>query len=168
MKSFKNIQKLSPSPLNTAFAAILLGFQLLMSTQTTWADAPYRAVSEDYAWLRRLTVKAFACTIQPVQIRSSAPAIFEPIQSICEETLEISENTAHFHIRGTLLSIVLEDSEGSDNHDLNDVYLNYGDREDQSVLIARNVLAYGDPILALLQVTGENPEKLRKIIAKTP
>ena len=117
----------------------------------------------DHAWLKALSQKAVRCAEQPTIIKENGGKAYNPLRSHCQDEMVVADDTVHFHISGIGFSVRVEENKNSDGNDLNDVYLLYSNREDQAVLVAHGVLSFGDPVLALLLVTGRGSESIQEV-----
>jgi hypothetical protein len=122
----------------------------------------FASESVDHALLQKLAQLSLKCAHQPVSVSRTGNKVLNPIESHCSE-LQISADRAEFSLEGRHFTILVKDSALADGGDLNDVYLQYDSREDQEVAIASTVLAFGDPVSALLMSTGQSPDQLPQV-----
>jgi hypothetical protein len=123
------------------------------------------ATPADIDLVQKLASRLVACAEQPVgRNERTGNVSLGALRSHCD-SVTVADDRVELTNAGQLYTFVIEDSELSDGGDLNDLYLQYGSREDQEVQIARNVLAFGDPVLATLIVTGHKADELPQVSA---
>ena len=144
---------------------IALAFAMGATTQANAEISALRGNSADLAWVERLATRILECGEQPVIVKRSGKLIYRPVRSRCSDVV-ISQDSVHFHMGSGSFTVQVQPNEHADGNDLNDVFLLYNDREDQSVVIAQAVLSFGDPALALVKAAGHGEEELRQVLRK--
>src|SRR4051812_48392835 len=112
-------------------AAVVLGLGLTSSA--------FASSGADPALVQKLGEMASVCAEQPNGV----------FRSHCD-ALKIVGASAEFNVEGRAITVLVRDNENSDGGDLNDVFVQLDSRE---VTLARNVLSFGDPVLAVLIVS---------------
>lgn len=112
--------------------------------------------------LAALATKALECTHQPFALKRGGHKKYGPVRSHCGD-VQISEGRAEIRLHGRTYAVLVQDNENADGGDLNDLYVEFDAREDASALVQPNLLAFSDPIVALLLAAGLAPESLPEI-----
>jgi hypothetical protein len=150
------------------FKQIILFAQIsLVSLAVSAPCAMAQLSAPDTLLLKDLARISISCAEQPYKISQVGKKVYSRLRSHCK-ALRISEDRAELRVNGHIYALVLKDNELADEGDIGDLYLQFDAREDQEVLIQNSVLAFGDPVLALLLVSGESPEQVREILESNP
>ena len=126
------------------------------------ASAAHAAVEPTL--VQRLAKTVLSCVVQPYGINShTGNRIFGSLRSHCE-SVTISQDRANVKLDGRTYTLLIKDSALSDDGDLDDLFIQYDAREDQEVQVAANILAFGDPALSLLLVSGHKADELPQVL----
>lgn len=141
------------------FAAVL-PLSLTLAVCTAHAAEP----TVEPALLQRLAKTVLGCVEQPYAVNGrTGNKVFGALRSHCAQ-VEISQDRANVLLNGRTYTVLVKDSELSDGGDLNDLFVQFDAREDQEVQFASNVLAFGDPALSILLVTGHKADELPQVL----
>jgi hypothetical protein len=147
------------------FIALSLSLSLSLATLTSGLSSASAQAGEafDFTLVNELARTALACAHQPYALTRTGKKIYGSLKSGCNE-LRISLDRAQFSLQGRVFTVVVKESEYSDDGDLNDLYVQYDAREDQEVLIRKNVLSFGDPVLAVLLTSRHSVSELPEVM----
>ncbi len=132
-------------------------FLLLLTSMTSTPFA--QAATDPSELMRAFSEVALKCGVQTFRIPPEGNPINFAIVSRCAE-MRTSRDRAMFLVDGRRFTVIMKESEFSDGGDIQDVYIQYNSDKNQEVLVAQNVLAFGDPVLAVLLLTGHSCSEL--------
>ena len=165
-KKFKSLQTLSA--LITAAAITLTSTAAIKIVSTTaYADGALLAMNPtnaiDAALIQALALKALQCAYQPYAVKRNGNKSYGQVRSHCSEVV-IQENRAEFNLEGRHFTLITQENENSDGGDLNDLLIQFDAQKDTEVVVQKNLLAFSDPIVALLLAAGHAPEELPEVL----
>jgi hypothetical protein len=102
------------------------------------------------------------CAYQPYKLTQSGNKKYGNVRSFCA-SLEIVKNTARYDLPTGPYAVIAAESEHADQGDLNDVYLQIPTHQNQAFEIQKNILAYSDPVMAVLMIAGDSVEALPEV-----
>jgi hypothetical protein len=113
--------------------------------------------------VQALAQTALQCLEQPYGLTRSGRKVMGTLRSRCAHVV-ISQDRAVIDLLGRSFTVLIKDSETSDGGDLNDLFVQYDSREDHEVQVAKNVLSFGDPALALVLASGRSADPIPQVL----
>lgn len=137
--------------LGTMVKVLVMGLMAVAGAQAVAAPS---ALESRLAAIRGLALR---CSVQPTFVKPNGSLAHGQIRSVCPQ-LEVQGTTAVFHFPAGTLQVVVHDSALSDGGDLNTVIL--VDERGRQAVLADNVLAFSDPVFAIL---GQDALRLPRV-----
>lgn len=165
MNPFKSLQTLG-ALLSAAAIILTSSTAVTIVSASAHADRTIPAMTQPNPiqpeLLQSLALKALECTHQPFAIKVSGNKSYGQVRSHCSEVV-ISEDRAEISLDGRVFTLIVQENENSDGGDLNDLLIQFDAQKDTEVLVQQNILAFSDPIVALLIAAGHSPDKLPEV-----
>jgi hypothetical protein len=144
------------------FSVLALSISAPSASAGTTSTFDINGNSMDQALLQSLASRALECTHQPFAIKATGNKTLGRVRSHCED-VRISENTVAIRLPSGNYSVTVRDNVNTDGGDLNDVYVSFEAQKNQEELLQESVLAFSDPVVALLLLAGHSPEAIVQI-----
>ncbi len=129
-----------------SLSMISVSLNVLALVAVSTLVAPASASAGDVAFWSEVKGLVARCVVQPVSIDENGQKVYAKLASRCHE-LRVNRTGAKIIIGDKILQAVLTESEQADGGDLDHVSIR--DSFGREVASAKNVLAYGDILLAL-------------------